>query len=285
MKLHSCTYSKMRLFCIGTVMFMVSSTTLLSQENKLPVDEQQALTHAADQATNPLAFVTKFQIQPNYTLLDNDGDELNLIFRIMQPSKTIGLPFIKSKHPEKIYTIYRLEAPIISQTVPDNATDATGLSDLIFIDVIAFTQKWGVLGIGPALSMPTASSTYLGSGKWSPGLAGVILYKKIPKFTVGALVQQFVSVAGDENRNDVNHMLLQPVITQVFNKGVFLNFSPIIVLDWENEKYNIPIGLNIGKAFAKTLSMFIGPEYVVSGPGKGDFTIRLNINTMFLPTK
>ena len=31
--------------------------------------------------------------------------------------------------------------------------------------------------------------------------------------------------------------------------------------------------------------MFIGGEYVVSGPGQGDFTIRLNINAMFASTK
>ena len=46
---------------------------------------------------------------------------------------------------------------------------------------------------------------------------------------------------------------------------------------------NIPLGLNFGKAFAKNLSLFIGGEYVVSGPGKGDFTVRLNINAMFAP--
>jgi hypothetical protein len=167
--------------------------------------------------------------------------------------------------------------------VPDNSTDATGVSDLILIDIVAFSQKWGILGIGPALSMPTASSEYLGSGKWSVGLAGVVLYKKIPKLTLGVLAQQFVSFAGDANREDVNHMLFQPVITKVFNKGVFVNFSPTMVFDWESDKYNIPVGLNVGKAFAKNLSMFIGPEYVVSGPGKGNFTIRLNINTMFSP--
>jgi hypothetical protein len=36
-------------------------------------------------------------------------------------------------------------------------------------------------------------------------------------------------------------------------------------------------------AFATNLSLFIGGEYVVSGPDQGDFTLRLNINTMFAP--
>ena len=56
---------------------------------------------------------------------------------------------------------------------------------------------------------------------------------------------------------------------------------PIMKLDWENKAYNIPFGLNFGKAFAKNLTMFLEAEYVVSGPGRGDFTIRLNMNAMF----
>ena len=31
--------------------------------------------------------------------------------------------------------------------------------------------------------------------------------------------------------------------------------------------------------------MFMGAEYVVTGPGQGDFTIRLNINSMFESVK
>ncbi len=60
-----------------------------------------------------------------------------------------------------------------------------------------------------------------------------------------------------------------------------MNVSPIMKFDWENDTYNIPIGINVGKAFAKNLSLFIGTEYTVSGPNKGDFALRLNINTMF----
>ena len=259
------------------IVFFLFSVILVAQEES---DVQQAASHA----TNPLAFVTKLQFQPNYTIKDNGGDQLVMISRIMQPSKSIGLPFIKSKDPSKIYTIYRLEAPIVSQTFPNNVGDATGLSDFILIDVIAFKQKKGLFGIGPALIMPTASSKFLGAGKWSAGLAGVYMTKAFG-LTLGILGQQFVSFAGDSQRADQNYMLFQPIITKIFKKGYFMNFSPIMKFDWETSDYNIPLGVNFGKAFAKNLSMFIGGEYVVSGPNQGDFTIRLNINAMFASTK
>ncbi len=261
--------------------FLFLTLSLFAQDE----DKHAEASKAADNATNPLAFVTKLQFQPNYTFKENGGDQFVLITRIMQPSKTIGLPFIKSKDPSKIYTIYRMEMPVGSQTFPNNVGDATGLTDFVFIDVIAFKKKWGLLGVGPALILPTASSEFLGSGKWSAGLAATILYKKKKSWTFGVLAQQFNSFAGDSNRQDINKMLFQPVVTKIFKKGYFANFSPIMVFDWENDAYNIPIGFNVGRAFAKNLSMFIGPEYVVSGPGKGDFTIRLNINAMFAPTK
>ena len=257
---------------------------ILSISVNVIAQEKSDVHKAADNATNPLAFVTKLQFQPNYTLKDNGGDQLVMISRVMQPSKTIGLPFIKSKDPSKIYTIYRLEAPIVSQTFPNNVGDATGLSDFILIDVIAFKQKKGLFGVGPALIMPTATSDFLGAGKWSAGLAGVYMTKAFG-LTLGVLGQQFVSFAGDSQRADQNYMLFQPIITKIFNKGYFMNFSPIMKFDWENCDYNIPIGVNFGKAFAKNLSMFIGAEYVVSGPGQGDFTIRFNINAMFVSTK
>lgn len=70
--------------------------------------EDNGTEGAAENATNPLAFVTKLQLQPNYTFKDNGGDQLILISRIIQPTKSIGLPFIKSKDPSKVYTIYRI---------------------------------------------------------------------------------------------------------------------------------------------------------------------------------
>ncbi len=258
------------------ILFTLFSTVLFAQEES---DEQKA----AANATNPLSFVTKLQIQPNYTFKDNGGDQMSIFNRIMQPSKTIGLPFIKSRN-SKIYSIYRLEMPIVSQTFPDNVGDATGLSDFIIIDAITFKLKKGLFGIGPALIMPTATSEYLGAGKWSTG-AVVVYGTKAFGLSLGVLGQQFISFAGDTERADQNYLLLQPIITKIFKKGYFINYSPIMKFDWENNTYNIPVGLSIGKAFSKSLTMFIGTEYVVTGPGQGDFTVRLNINTMFSSAK
>lgn len=85
-----------------------------------------------------------------------------------------------------------MEAPIIGQTFPETPLlDATGISDLVLLDVVAFKQNWGLLGIGMGLIMPTASSEYFGTGKWSTGISGVVLNTKTKVLQYGILFQQY----------------------------------------------------------------------------------------------
>ena len=144
--------------------------------------EKQAdggLGEAASNATNPMAFVTKLQIQPNFTWKTAAARQINLTTRIIQPTGSVGLPFIKSKNPSKVYTLYRIELPIIGQTYPETPElDATALSDVILLDLIAFKQKWGLLGVGPGIIIPTMNPKPITSGKWSAGFTAVALNTK-----------------------------------------------------------------------------------------------------------
>lgn len=256
---------------------ILTSLSIISQEKR------EERNKAAENATNPLAYVTKLQFQPVFTFIDGSARQLSFFSRIIQPSNSIGLPFIKSKNPTKFYTLYRLEVPIISQTVTDKASpfNATGLGDIILLDAITLKTKWGQAGLGPGLLIPLANPKTLGTGKWCAGPVGVIVYTKIPKLQLAVLAQQFNSFGGDPDRADQNFMYFQPQITKLFNKGFFLQTFPIMKLDWENDKHSIPVNLMFGKAFAKDRSMFIGPQYVVSGPNENSWSIMFNINTMF----
>lgn len=62
---------------------------------------QNEADEAAANAANPLAFVTKLQLQPNFTWKDDDARQINLTTRIIQPTASIGLPFIKVKTHQK----------------------------------------------------------------------------------------------------------------------------------------------------------------------------------------
>jgi hypothetical protein len=276
-------YIKMRMnkfiFLVG-IAFQISISSF-AQESK----SSEQLGDAASNATNPMAFVTKLQVQPNFDWKEAGGRQINLTTRIIQPTASIFLPFIKSKDPSKVYTLYRLEFPIISQTLPANPSfNATGLGDVTILNLVAFKQKWGLLGAGSGLIIPTVTPTAISGGKWCAGLTGVVLNTKTKGLQYGVLVQQFFSFAGSSSRSPKNFMLLQPIFNKVLGQGYFMGVSPIMTLDWENSTTTIPISVSIGKAFAKNLSAFIAPQYVLSGPTKGDFILQFQINAMFPPS-
>ncbi len=269
----------------------VWSTILLFLFLQMPLQAQvkkevSSLGDAAANATNPMAFVTKLQIQPNFAWKEAGARQINLTTRIIQPTGSILLPFIKSKDPSKVYTLYRLELPIIGQTFPATPSlDATGLSDVIVLDLVAFKKSWGLLGVGPGIVIPTVSPSPISGGKWCGGITAVALNTKTKGVQFGALAQQFFSFAGTNNKPKRNFMLLQPIYNKILGGGYFMGISPILLLDWENSAYTVPLSISLGKAFAQNLSAFIAPQYVISGPGKGDFILQFQINAMFAPSK
>lgn len=268
--------------CLVLVLLGCLALPALAQEKQADA----GLGDAAANATNPMAFVTKLQIQPNFAWKDANGRQINLTTRIIQPTESILLPFIKSNDPSKVYTLYRLEMPFISQTLPATpALNATGLSDLIVLDLVAFKQSWGLLGAGPGLVIPTVTPAAISGGKWCTGLTAVALNTKTKGVQFGVLAQQFFSFAGSVARTKRNFMLFQPIFNKVLGQGYFMGVSPIITFDWENNTTTIPLNVSFGKAFAKNLSAFVAPQYIVSGPTKGDFILQFQINAMFAPSK
>ena len=73
--------------------------------------------------------------------------------------------------------------------------------------------------MGPAFLLPTASEDVLGTEQWAIGPTAVVLKQTEEGWTYGALVNYLVSVAGDDDRADVNSMFLQPFLSKGLGKG------------------------------------------------------------------
>jgi hypothetical protein len=246
-------------------------------QDKQKTDNQAA----AINALNPVAPVIKFQMQPNYSIFYGGGEQINLMTRIVVPYDGMYLPFFKSKS-KKYSSMMRLEIPVVSQTY-DSASplNATGLGDITISEVCVRKFSWGKAGIGPCLGFPTATNPVLGSEKWTAGLVAVAVYNKHKHLMLGVFMYQFFSYAGSSARPDKNYMTVQPFIDVIFNKGYFIMVNPICTFDWEQHNYTIPLALGFGKAFAKNLSAYIMPEYIISGPTRKSWVIQFNLNTMF----
>jgi hypothetical protein len=70
--------------------------------------------------------------------------------------------------------------------------------------------------------------------------------------TYGLLVRQLWSFAGDDDRNSVNQMLIQPFFNYNLTKGWYLITDLISTVNWNaksNKKWTIPLGGGVGKLF------------------------------------
>lgn len=138
--------------------------------------------------------------------------------------------------------------PEIPQGAPGDG--ASGLGDINYT-VFLSPAKAGKLiwGVGPSISFPSATDDQLGSGKWSAGPSLVLLAQPKP-FSVGVLVRQLWSFAGDEDRNYVSQFLIEPFINYNLDNGWYLISDMIITSNWgadPDQRWTVPIGGGFGK--------------------------------------
>ena len=133
---------------------------------------------------------------------------------------------------------------------PPPGDGATGLGDINYSLFVSPAKPKGFIwGLGPSIMLPTASDEQLGSEKWSAGPTGVILAQ--PKWgTYGGLVRQLWSFAGDDDRDSVNQMLIEPFINYNLDGGWYLISDMILTANWNassGQRWTVPLGGGVGK--------------------------------------
>jgi len=158
--------------------------------------------------------------------------------------------------------IHRLIAPYISVDGyhagrpelpnPSAGEGASGLGDINYTAFLSPAEPQGFIwGLGPSLTMPTATDTQLGAGQWSAGASYVMLGQ--PKFgTIGFLARQLWSFTGQSDRDEVSSFLLEPFINYNLPKGWYLISDMVLTANWYAESGNqwtVPVGAGAGKLF------------------------------------
>jgi len=129
---------------------------------------------------------------------------------------------------------------------------AFGLGDLNYSLFVSPADAGKVIwGLGPSITFDTATDDQLGSGKWSAGATAVALTQPKP-WSMGVLIRQLWSFAGDDDRVDVNQFLIQPFVNYNFDGGWFLFSDPTVTANWQaasGQKWTVPIGGGLGRVF------------------------------------
>jgi hypothetical protein len=169
-------------------------------------------------------------------------------------------PVIPMRISDNWLLISRIITPIIYQPDPmQKNLGASGLGDINPSFFLSPAKAGKVIwGVGPAIVAPSATNSMLGQGKWSMGPSVVVLAQP-GRWTIGGLVNNVWSFAGQADRPDVNQMVFQYFINYNLDKGWYLTSAPIITANWNAANGNqwvVPVGGGVGRVFR------LGPQPV-----------------------
>jgi hypothetical protein len=178
-------------------------------------------------------------------------------------------------------------ADIDQNPVPPNyipTKDKSGFADTSLLDVVIFDAPWGRWGVGPVVSLPTASDDALGTGKWSLGPA-VVGITRLDKLMFGVLGTGLFSVAGDSDRQDVSAVTFQPFGSYDLGDGWSVGLSELsYTYNFKQSRWAaVPIGGRIEKLVQMgkfPVRLFFDVEYNLA---KDDIAPQWTFRFAFIP--
>lgn len=238
----------------------------------------------AKEAQNPIADLISVPFQDNINFGVGRGDEVQNVLNIQ--------PVIPLHLNEQWNLVTRTIMPVICQPeLNPGLPQQSGLGDIQFTAFLSPAKpgEW-IWGAGPIFQFPSATDEVLGQGKWCAGPSAVVLRIDGP-WLYGVLVNNVWSFAGDDDRGNVNQMVLQPFVNYNLPKGWYVNSAPIMTANWEadsDQRWVVPLGAGVGRVFKLgklPVNASVQGYYNVVHPDDGpDWQLRAQLQLLF-PTK
>ncbi|MEZ5083681.1 MAG: hypothetical protein R2750_09545 [Bacteroidales bacterium] len=244
-------YSRITIYCILYMGSLFFTTTTIAQNSSTNEIEEMAR-----QLANPLSSVTNIPFQNNFDF--NIGPYSGFRYNLNVQ------PIFSFKLTENWNVLSRTIIPLIDQTnvVAENSSQF-GLGDALqslFLTPSKIETKL-IWGLGPAISIPTATEDVLGSHTWGVGPTAILLFKD-KHFTTGALLNTIWSFAGSGKNNTT---LIQPFFTYISPNTPGRSYSIISenTQNWTGSSFSgdIAIVMNqIIKLKKQLIQLGLGPK-------------------------
>ena len=222
----------------AAVLMLVCAVHAMAQAPPAPPADASAL---AKEQQNPISSMATIPWQMNF----NSGGGLeDGTFFLMNVQ-----PVIPFKVTDRWNMIVRTVVPFVSLPGPE-MTRFTGIGD-IQEQIYLTPSKGGAVtwGLGPVVSMPTATTSAMQTGSWAAGPTFVALTMPGP-WVIGAVVNNVWTFSDAGSATKMNQFLLQPFVNFNFGKGWALSTVPVITANWdaeEGQKWTVPVGAGIGR--------------------------------------
>lgn len=197
----------------------------------------------AKKLSNPVASLISLPLQFNYDQNIGPEDDGTKFLLNIQPVIPVSIN-------DKWNVISRTILPIaVQDDIFPGAGSQTGFGDTfqsLFFSPKAPTSGGLIWGVGPILTIPTATDDLLGRKKWAAGPTAVFLKMK-NGFTFGFLGSHSWSFAGSSNYADINSTFLQPFISYVTPAAWTYGLNTETSYNWDTKEWGIPINLTASK--------------------------------------
>jgi hypothetical protein len=241
---------------------------------------QKSAKELALELANPVSSLISVPFQNSTDLGIGDYEGTRNILNI-QPVIPVGIS-------KSINLITRIILPVVAQqNITGLSQSESGLGDAVvsmFLNPAA--SKGGFTwGLGPVFLVPTATNDAFATKKFGTGPTGVALYQSGGS-TVGGLVNQIWSVAGDENQGDVNQLYFQPFYSYNWESGAGLAADFEIVQNWKAKTTNIwfiPTISAVSSFGNQKVQFIMGPRISIAAPdnSKAKFGVRGQLVFLF----
>jgi hypothetical protein len=257
----------------------VPGTQVATEETPAAATNGDALRKAAQ---NPIASLISVPVQNNSNFGIGPEGRVQDVLNIQ--------PVIPVRVGESWNLITRIVTPIVYQPTVSQPINqgAYGFGDLNPSFFLSPAKAGKIIwGAGTAIVLPTATNPALGQGKWSMGPSVVVLAQP-GKWTLGALVNNVFSFAGQSSRPDVNQMLFQYFINYNLRHGWFITWQPTVTANWEatnGGRWVVPLGGGIGRIMklgyqpVSLTAQFYGNA--AHPPGASPWNMKLQISFLF----
>ena len=225
----------------------------------------------AKKLSNPISSLISFPIQTNFDFRMGTGSGWRNTTNV-QPVIPVALN-------KDWNMISRTIVPIIHQAnVTGPGRSESGLGDILQANVTApgasqsglgdvvqslfFSPNKSepfIWGVGPAILIPTATNSFLGSKQLGLGPTVVVL-KQQHGWTVGTLWNHIWRVAGGSGRPKVNSDFIQPFLTYGTKDGWTYSVNTESSYDWTRDSWSVPVHFTVTKVvrFGKQPMSFAG---------------------------
>lgn len=243
-----------------------------------------------EEFNDPLTTLPQIFIQDAYTPSNYGTDA--------QTNRVIIRPIIPRIPKYSLLPFVQLIRPSFSVvTVPTGTGSATRteFGDIALFDlaVVPWTERVpGLLvGVGPVFIFPSATDELAGQNAWQVGPAFATIYKNIPGFLFGCLIQNPISFAyTTDHHRPISTLLIQPIVAVHLWRGLYVKSADATwAINWrEGTSKTIPLSVGLGYVIKQEnlppLNVFVTGEWMAyrqDAPIAPQTTVRFGMSIAF----